>query len=208
MSGGDQRRPASGGRAVNHAGWCLRRFLAAASCTAACALAMAADSAWVGDPGATYLGAFIFVPLGMSAIFALAFAAELIILAVAAIRQHGVRYAIAEWPLRVVAGRPRHDDARIAELERGTGSIPVSPLPARVSSLPETAGELERLLSDDEQLAAIIRDGGADDLAIVVRKIVKQKLAPASCGLTFVSPPYRDAMAYWNAEAEGPHEHH
>lgn len=87
---------------------CTLRALAAVICAAACCGFMVLDNG-PSTNARQMLGAVIFVPLALSTIGSLLLLVNLGCCLVACAREGGVRYLMAELPLRVITGRQRPD---------------------------------------------------------------------------------------------------
>ena len=85
---------------------CTLRALAAVVCAASCWGFMALDNGPATN-ARVMLGAVIFVPLALSDLAAVVLLVNLGCCLVSCARDEGVRYLLAELPLRVVTGRRR-----------------------------------------------------------------------------------------------------
>jgi hypothetical protein len=99
----------------------IRRFLAVAAIAAGCWLAMAFLIR------SQVIAAIIFVPLALSTVGTLLLLAGLVASACHQIRCLGMRYVLAEAPLRAITGRGRPDYQRIATLEIEASKLPKGP---------------------------------------------------------------------------------
>lgn len=96
---------------------CAIQTLAAVACAAVCWGLMAIDGS--GDSSTRQLlAALIFIPLCLSTIAAVVLLLNLACCVSACVRHAGLRYVLAEAPLRAITGRRRPDYERIAGLER------------------------------------------------------------------------------------------